>query len=63
MGDGEGRGRVTSTQWGLVAGLLIGAAVGVVLFALTNEVLWLVLPGVGVALGSGIGASLDSRRR
>jgi hypothetical protein len=41
---------------------VVGAAVGVVLFALTTNALWLTLPGVGVALGLGVGATIDKRR-
>lgn len=55
-------GRVPLTQSGMLLGIIAGAAVGVVLFATTNDALWLTLPGVGVALGLGVGASLEKRR-
>lgn len=53
--------RVTPTQLGMLLGIVVGALVGVVLFSLTTNALWLTLPGVGVALGLGIGATLEHR--
>jgi uncharacterized membrane protein YccC len=52
---------VTPTQLGMLLGIVIGAAIGVVLFAVTTDALWLTLPGVGVALGLGLGATVDHR--
>jgi hypothetical protein len=52
---------VTATQRGMLLGIVAGAAIGVVLFALTTNALWLTLPGVGVALGLGLGATVDHR--
>lgn len=54
--------RVTPTQLGMLWGIVVGAALGVVLFAVTSTALWLTLPGVGVALGLGVGATIDKRR-
>ncbi len=52
---------VTPTQLGMLLGIFVGAAIGVVLFAFTTDALWLTLPGVGVALGLGLGATVDHR--
>lgn len=46
---------------GMMFGLWIGAGIGVVLFAFTQNVLWIGLAGVGVALGLGIGAASERR--
>ena len=53
---------VTATQLGMLVGIVIGAAVGVVGFAITMNALWLTLPGVGVALGLGVGATIEKRQ-
>lgn len=46
---------------GMMFGLWIGAGIGVLLFAFTQNVLWFGLAGVGVALGLGIGAASERR--
>ena len=52
---------VTATQLGLLVGIVIGAGFGIVMFAGTMNALWLTLPGVGVALGLGVGATIEKR--
>ncbi len=49
------------TAIGMMFGLWIGAGIGVLLFAFTQNVLWIGLAGVGVALGLGIGAASERR--
>lgn len=51
----------TPTQLGMLLGIVIGAGFGVVMFAGTMDALWLTLPGVGVALGLGVGAAIEKR--
>ena len=46
---------------GMMFGLWIGAGIGVLSFAFTQNVLWIGLAGVGVALGLGIGAASERR--
>lgn len=57
--------RVTPTQAGMMYGMVAGAGIGAVMLALSGDVLWLILGGVGVALGLGIGATVEhsGRRR
>jgi hypothetical protein len=51
----------TKTEMGMMYGLLAGAAIALLLSALTGQAWWLAMTGAGVALGLGIGASLDQR--
>jgi len=53
----------TPTELGMMYGMVIGAAIGVILFAITNEVWWLGAIGAGLALGLGIGASMEKKSR
>jgi hypothetical protein len=55
--------RVTPTQQGMMYGIIAGAGIGAVMFALSGDVLWILLAGVGVTLGLGIGATVEQRRR
>ena len=55
--------RVTPAQAGMMYGIVAGAGIGSVMFALSGDVLWLVLAGVGVALGLGIGAAVEQSGR
>lgn len=54
--------KTSPTAVGMMFGLWIGAGIGVVLFAFTQNVLWLGLAGVGVALGLGLGAASERRQ-
>ena len=54
---------VTPTELGMLMGLIAGAAVGVLLFAITINALWLTLPGVGLTLGLGVGATIEKRNK
>lgn len=60
-GSRRPREAVPPTQLGMLLGIVLGAAVGVVGFAITVDALWLTLPGVGVALGLGVGATVERR--
>lgn len=53
--------KTSRTATGMMFGLWIGAGLGVLLFAFTQNVLWIGLAGVGVALGLGIGAASERR--
>lgn len=55
--------QVTPTQMGMMSGMIAGAGIGAVLFALSGDVLWILLAGVGVSLGLGIGATVEQSRR
>lgn len=56
-----GKRRYTSTELGVMYGLLIGAVIFITMFALTGEILWIVTMGAGIALGLGIGATRGQR--
>jgi hypothetical protein len=49
----------TKAQLGMMVGLILGMGVGVSLFTITEDPLWLSFAGVGIALGLGIGAHMD----
>lgn len=51
----------TPTELGMMYGMTIGAVIGVILFAITNQPWWLGMIGIGVALGLGIGTAMDKR--
>ena len=44
---------------GMMFGMWIGGGIGILLFVFTQNVLWIGLAGVGVALGLGIGAASE----
>ena len=52
----------TPTELGMLFGMIIGGAIGVILFAITNDARWFAITGLGLSLGLGIGAMLDSRK-
>jgi len=49
-------------QLGMLAGIVLGSGLGVLLFALTGEMLFLLLVGLGAPLGLGIGGAMDRSR-
>ena len=51
--------KYTKTELGMMYGVMIGGAIGAIMFALTGEVVWFGAVGIGIAVGLGIGASLD----
>lgn len=53
--------RYTPSQLGLVYGMALGAALGLLLLSFTGDAIWLVLTGVGITLGYGIGATWERR--
>jgi hypothetical protein len=52
----------TMTQVGGLMGLVIGGGLASVMFAITGEPWYFGLVGGGLALGVGIGSSLEERR-
>ena len=53
----------TKSELGMLYGMMIGASVFLIMFALTSEILWVLAVGIGLALGLGLGASMDERAR
>jgi len=53
--------KYTPTELGMIYGMLVGAVVFLVMFALTSEILWILAIGPGVAMGLGIGATMEKR--
>jgi hypothetical protein len=49
----------TNAELGLLAGILLGALIGVYLFALNGHILYISLSGLGAVIGLGIGTGLD----
>jgi len=49
------------TTWGMMLGMLIGGGAAAVMYAMTGEVFYFGLVGVGLALGLGMGAAYDGR--
>ena len=49
-------------ELGMLFGTVVGGGLGVVLFASTGQVLYLVLAGVGTAIGLVLGAGVDKAR-
>ncbi len=47
---------------GMLAGIGIGGAIGALAFAFTQDPLWFILPGLGVAFGLAIGAGVERRQ-
>jgi hypothetical protein len=47
------------TELGMLAGIVIGAGIGIVLFASTGNILYIVLAGVGCGIGLSLGAGVD----
>ncbi len=52
----------STTELGMMVGIVAGAAVFAIMLAITGSVLWIIAVGAGVALGLGVGASLDARK-
>ncbi len=50
------------TALGMLMGIAVGGGLGVILFAITSQALWLALGGVGVGIGLSLGAGLDRAR-
>lgn len=48
---------------GMMLGTVIGGAIGVLLFVFTQEPLFIVIAGVGTAVGLVLGAGVDRARR
>jgi hypothetical protein len=49
----------TNAELGLLAGILLGALIGVYLFSLNGHILYISLCGLGAVIGLGIGTGLD----
>jgi len=55
--------RYSTTTWGMLLGLFIGAGLATIMFATTGEAIYFGLVGVGLALGLGLGAAIDRAPR
>lgn len=55
--------QTTITELGMLCGIVIGAATGVIAFAVTGQPIMFSLIGVGLALGLTIGAGLDKSKK
>ena len=49
----------TNAELGLLAGILLGALLGVYLFSMNGHILFISLTGLGAVIGLGIGTGLD----
>jgi hypothetical protein len=49
----------TNAELGLLAGILIGALIGVYLFSMNGHILYISLSGLGAVIGLGVGTGLD----
>jgi hypothetical protein len=52
----------TNAELGLLAGIVLGALIGVYLFTLNGHILYVTLSGLGAVIGLGIGTGLDIAR-
>lgn len=50
------------TQLGILFGIFIGGAIGVLLFVFTGNALYFTVTGIGLALGLIIGAGMDRQK-
>jgi hypothetical protein len=50
------------SEIGMLMGLLIGIATGAAMYIITGEVFYFGLLGVGLALGTGMGAAYEKRK-
>lgn len=57
-----GKRQYTPTELGMMYGLLIGAVIFLTMFSLTGEIMWILAMGTGIALGLGIGSSMEQRK-
>lgn len=53
----------SKTELGMMYGVVSGGAVAAILFALTGNALWFTAVGVGLAIGLGVGASMDRKTK
>ncbi len=49
----------TYTQLGMLVGTVIGGGIGVVLFAITGNAVYIAITGAGTAIGIILGAGVD----
>lgn len=57
----QGTRKVRPAAIGMMHGVWIGGALGVLAFTVTQNPVWFALTGVGVAFGLGIGAAVERR--
>jgi len=50
---------VSYTAWGMLFGTFVGGGIGTLLLAMTGQALYLIVTGLGTALGLIFGAGLD----
>lgn len=53
----------TYAQLGMLFGIFVGGGLGVVLFAVTGEALYIAIAGAGAAIGLVLGAGIDNYRQ
>ena len=51
--------KYTNSELGLLAGILLGALIGVYLFTVNGHILYISLSGLGAVIGLGVGTGLD----
>jgi hypothetical protein len=53
----------TAAQLGMLAGIVLGAGIGIVLFAISGNAVYIALAGAGAGIGLALGAGIDSHRK
>jgi hypothetical protein len=51
------------TELGMLLGLFVGGGLAIIMFATTGEAIYFGIVGVGLALGLGLGAAFEGKRR
>ena len=51
------------TEMGMLLGLFVGGGLATILFVTTGDAIYFGLPGIGLALGLGLGAAFDGAQR
>jgi uncharacterized membrane protein YgaE (UPF0421/DUF939 family) len=59
----ESKRTTSNAALGMLLGTAIGGGIGVVLFALTQQALFIAFAGVGTAIGLVLGAGADRARK
>lgn len=51
------------TELGMLAGIVIGAGIGIILYASTGQILYIILAGAGCGIGLSLGAGVDRLKK